>query len=378
MLLIGGLAIIYYLVNFRWPHMQSAEANIYIAQPLMWSALAVMAYIGWRFDLRARPPLHKRLVALAVLTGAFQIAVFVLAGLVYGFGHSPYGHSPLVVLGNMLYVISMLIGVEISRAYLVTILSRGSMTIALLLTSYIFWLLSIPFAKYSSINSFANLLSVFGETFLPVGAENLLASFLALIGGPIVSIAYRGTLLAFEWLSPILPNLHWTITAFVGTMTPVFAMLVIRSQLLVEPEGVEKSQGEVLGTPTQWILVATTAVTLLWFNTGVFGVQPTLVSGVSMEPTLMAGDVVITQEIPAEAVEVGDIIRFRGMDNYILHRVVDIEREGDDVYFITQGDANNALDPPVSAYQLSGKVILTVPKIGWVTIAVRQLNDWIP
>jgi signal peptidase len=358
--------------------MQSAEANIYIAQPLMWSALAVMAYIGWRFDLRARPPLHKRLVALAVLTGAFQIAVFVLAGLVYGFGHSPYGHSPLVVLGNMLYVISMLIGVEISRAYLVTILSRGSMTIALLLTSYIFWLLSIPFAKYSSINSFANLLSVFGETFLPVGAENLLASFLALIGGPIVSIAYRGTLLAFEWLSPILPNLHWTITAFVGTMTPVFAMLVIRSQLLVEPEGVEKSQGEVLGTPTQWILVATTAVTLLWFNTGVFGVQPTLVSGVSMEPTLMAGDVVITQEIPAEAVEVGDIIRFRGMDNYILHRVVDIEREGDDVYFITQGDANNALDPPVSAYQLSGKVILTVPKIGWVTIAVRQLIDWIP
>jgi signal peptidase len=375
LILIIGLAIIFCLVNYQWPRLPSTETKIHLAQPLMWSSLALMAYIGWRFGLQDRQPPNKHLVTIAALTGVSQVALYTLAGLLYGFNQSP-NESFLHVLGNVLYVVSMLVGVEISRALLLATFRKGNMIVALLVSSYIFWFLSIPITKYASITDLPSLLRVSGETFLPVGVESLLASFLALIGGPTASIAYRGVLHTFKWLSPILPDLHWALTAVLGTMAPIIGMLVIRSQLL--GVDIKSFRSEAFRTSTLWVLAGAILVTLFWFNTGVFGVQPTVVSGLSMEPAVMSGDVVITREVSADSVEVGDIIRFRKGDTYILHRVVEVQMDGSEIQFITRGDANYALDPPVRAYQLKGKVILTVPKIGWMTIAARQLIEWTP
>jgi signal peptidase len=371
------LAVGFYLANYRWPGLISGESNIYLAQPVMWTSVAILAYLGWRFGLEDRPRLDKRLVMTAILVGLFQIALFLIAGLVFGFGYSPYGHRILVLMGNMLFVGSMLVGVEISRAYLLAVFSQASPTVGLLVTSYLFWFLSISTSKFTSVIDVPALLRVSGETFLPVGAENLLASFLALIGGPMASIAYRGVLQAFEWLAPILPNPHWTITAFIGTMAPVIGMLMVRSQFLADPMDAEDARSQGFQSTTAWILVGVTAVSLVWFNTGLFGVLPTLVSGVSMEPALYAGDVVITRDVPAEDVEVGDIVRFRMGNSYIIHRVVEIEASGSGHYFVTKGDANNVLDDPLLESQIEGKVILTVPKIGWVSIGARRLIEWI-
>ena len=57
--------------------------------------------------------------------------------------------------------------------------------------------------------------------------------------------------------------------------------------------------------------------------------------------------------------------------------MVEIENEGGRIYFVTQGDANNVLDPPLLGGQLEGKVILVVPKIGWLSIGVRRLIELI-
>jgi signal peptidase len=377
LILIGGIAIVFYLVNYCWPRLPITESNIHLAQPLMWCSLALLAYLGWRFDLRDRPPLNKRLVTIAAIIGVSQVALYVLAGLLYGAEPSPHG-SLLLVAGNMLYVSSMLVGVEISRAYLLATFSKGNMVVALLVTSNIFWFLSIPVAKYASVIDMTSLLKASGETFLPSGVEHLLASFLMLIGGPMASIVYRGVVQMFMWLSPITPDLPWMLTAFVGTMAPVFGMLLIRSQILAGPTKLNGSRSVDFRASTEGVLVGMVAVTLLCFYTGVFGVQPTLVNGVSMEPTVMSGDVVITREVAAESVEVGDIIRYRRDDVFILHRVVEIKKDSGEIQFITRGDANYTLDPPVKPQQLNGKVILTVPKIGWVTMAVRKLIEWPP
>ena len=145
----------------------------------------------------------------------------------------PHG-SLLLVLGNMLYVVSMLVGVEISRAYLLATFCKGSMIVALIVTSNIFWFLTIPVAKYASVTDLLSLFRISGEAFLPLGVEHFLASLLALIGGPMASIADRGVLQTFAGLSPILPDLPWALTDFMGTMAPVFGILLIRSQILVD------------------------------------------------------------------------------------------------------------------------------------------------
>jgi signal peptidase len=91
-----------------------------------------------------------------------------------------------------------------------------------------------------------------------------------------------------------------------------------------------------------------------------------------MQPALVVGDIVITREVEANQVQVGDIIRYRQGDTFTIHRVVDVDRQGRST-FITKGDANNAQDAPVSPGELDGKVILVIPKLGWLSIGVRNL-----
>lgn len=372
---LGWAAVIFVMVNFVLPRALSASLNIYLAQPLLWCSLAALAFAGWRYELEERPPLSKPLVVMAFLVGTFQIALFVMAGLVFGFGHSPYGHRPLVLLGNLVYVGSMLLGMELSRAYLVAVFSRRSVLLALASTSLIFSIMSVPAAQFGLLGSVPTAFRVSGEMLLPTLSESLLASFLVLLGGPAASIAYRGTLQAFEWLSPILPNLQWTITAFLGTLTPALGLVVVWN--LSVPRGAveEREESKQGGLPIAWVVVGVVGVALLWFNTGLFGVRPTLVSGGSMQPALMVGDVAITRDVSPDDVLVGDIIRFRRGEIYILHRVVEIDEDGP--YFITRGDANNVDDPPVLSAQLEGRLVFVVPKVGWISIGIRTLISWV-
>jgi signal peptidase len=368
---------IFILINFRFPRVLPAPVNIYLAQPLAWSSLALLAFIGWRFGLENRPRLSKSLVIMAFLTGLFQVALFIIAGLFLGFGHSPYGHRLTVVLGNLVYLGTTLLGVEMSRAYLLAMFNRHNPVLRLVTVALFFSLISIPAARIATIDNTMTLFRVSGETFLPTVAENVLASFLALIGGPVASMVYRGTLQLFEWLSPILPDLEWIVTAFVGTIAPALGMLVTWNQVQLEVRRETELSKQEGGSLKMWALVGLTAVTLLWFNTGLFGFHPTLVSGVSMEPALRAGDVVITREVLADDVGVGDIVRFQLGNAYVLHRVTEIQKDGGQIQFITRGDANNVVDAPLPESKLEGKVILVVPKIGWVGIGVRRLIEWI-
>jgi len=375
--LVGYLLLVYLLVNLAVPRLLPGALNIYVVQPLLWGSLAGAAYVGWRFGLKARPKHSRLLLALALLTGLFQIAMTIIAGLIYGFGRSPYSHTFTAILGNLLYLASLLLAIELTRSYLVAVFSQGNHILAVLSPSLLLAIVGIPLAKFGTAAEPQSFFRFQGEIILPAISESFLASFLAYLGGPLAAIAYRGAIQAFEWLSPALPDLQWTITAFLGTLVPAFGLIVIRNQVMpavIRPMD-EASRSQV---STSWVLVAATAAALIWFNAGLFGFQPTLVSGVSMNPTLVVGDIVITRQVGPDEIEPGDIIRFRAGNSYIIHRVVEVERGARGTYFVTQGDANNVQDSPFPADALEGKVVATIPKIGWVSIGVRNLLQLIP
>ncbi|KPL77622.1 hypothetical protein AC812_03655, partial [Bellilinea caldifistulae] len=41
----------------------------------------------------------------------------------------------------------------------------------------------------------------------------------------------RAVWLLFEWLSPILPDLNWLLTAFIGTLVPLFGFFYLQNSL---------------------------------------------------------------------------------------------------------------------------------------------------
>lgn len=75
-----------------------------------------------------------------------------------------------------------------------------------------------------------------------------------------------------------------------------------------------------------------------------FGYTPMIVLTDSMEPLIDTGDIIISQKVNPDDVNVGDVISFfdpTSPDNAILtHRVISIYTEGDTRYAVTAGDNN--------------------------------------
>ena len=93
-----------------------------------------------------------------------------------------------------------------------------------------------------------------------------------------------------------------------------------------------------------------------------------VVTSDSMSPEIEGGDVVIVTERPPERIEEDDVITFAPPgddDRRTTHRVVEVQEEDSQLQFLTQGDANDAVDPaPVPADRVIGEVTLTIPYFG--------------
>lgn len=89
----------------------------------------------------------------------------------------------------------------------------------------------------------------------------------------------------------------------------------------------------------------------------------------SMTPAIETGDVLVTEPISPLAAHVGDIVTFRdpeGSGRLFSHRVQSIRPAGEDVHFITRGDANTATENwNVPGDGSVGRVVYRIPKIGY-------------
>lgn len=96
---------------------------------------------------------------------------------------------------------------------------------------------------------------------------------------------------------------------------------------------------------------------------GILGYNYKTVLTGSMEPVIPVGSIVITKE--QSSYEMEDIISFQEEGSVITHRIISIDRER----YITKGDANNVADTEeVQQKQILGKVILTIPLLGYLVM----------
>ena len=211
---------------------------------------------------------------------------------------------------------------------------------------------------------------------IPLLAMGLFASYLAYLGGALPAIGYMGTLQAFQWFSPVLPNLDWALAALIGTIAPAIGFIIIQNSIQLTFGGGRIKRKKIKDPALPWIVVAVVSVLLIFFSFGYFGVQPTIIYSGSMQPSMDVGDIALISKVPVDTIEEGDIIQYRSMNANFIHRVYEVYKEEGNIYFITKGDANDNPDSePVLSEQIMGKVVFNLPKIGWIPIAFKSLAN---
>lgn len=374
--LFGLVVTVYLSLNLSRPQGLTA----YLLPSVCWGLVALSAAIicGLR---NIQKWLNQNIILAGLLIGISQVTVLVFISFFTGFAKSPYQFTPMSVTLILTYFLPMLLAFELSRAHFIKSCPKKKANIGIGLIGLFYALIRFPTASLLTMGTPPETLEFLGSNFLPTLARSIVATFLALLGGPIASIAYLGSLDAVQWLSPILPNPGWTIEALIGTLIPTIGLVatiqttnpfaLMRSGIISKSEVKRNIRRTKRSFPLTWTAVILVGVILVWGSTGLLGFKPSVIASGSMRPALDVGDIVVVQKVDSMMIQPGDIIQYLKENVAITHRVVNIYRDSGGTFFITKGDANSVSDDPVSERAVVGKTLFTIPKIGWVSIFLR-------
>ncbi|HHU76291.1 MAG TPA: signal peptidase I, partial [Firmicutes bacterium] len=350
--------------------------STYVIPSLLWIGVAGLIKIYPAARSAAKPRWKKLLCWLALISAFMGILAAYGAGLLDGFGKSPYDLSLRGITINFLYLGAMVAGMETGRAWLLGTVFRERPVVGITLVSLCYSLFWFSLSRITALGEALEAVKFIGSIFLPAAAENVLISYLAFWGGALPAIIYRGVLLLSRWFFPVLPDLDWITQSLAGTFAPILGLIVVHQFLMSElyrSKRKTKEAGGLLG----WLVFSVASVLLIWFSIGVFSIFPTAIVSGSMLPEIGIGDVVIIRKTPADTVGVGDVIQFKRGCIRVAHRVVEIENDDEGRRILwTKGDANRSRDAdPVLPEDVIGKIIYRVPKAGWISMITRSRDS---
>lgn len=377
-LLAGMILACFFLDN---PYVMSLNDSPYFNQIIKFSMWMGVALTVWLFP-RIRPKGKLRLNSFVSLW-AFNFAVMFIAalivsGLIDELGRSPYDHSLKGIILNILVVGSALIGREMVRSYLVNSLSDDENYLVFISVAFFMTLTAFRVTRFTGLNDYESIVKFIAQYLAPELAKNLLAVYLAYLGGPLPAIIYMGVLQAFHWLSPILPDLKWITTALVGILCPVFSLMAMQNLYLTETKSFHRKDKEEEG-PVGWMITSIISIAIIWFSVGVFPIYPSVIATGSMKPMTKPGDVILARKVTdVNSLQTGDVIQFKRDGISISHRIIEVvqDKEKGVPVFRTKGDNNSAADTDlVEPEQVKGKIINVIPNAGWPSLLIKSRRE---
>jgi len=346
-------------------------------KPALWLGIALTIWKLPRIRYSAKLRFRQGLILWAFSFAVIYIFISIGAGLIDGFGKSPYNHSFKGMLTNIFVIGSALIGCETLRSYVVNSMTHKKVNyFVFLLISILITICNFSTNIFTGLKGIKDIVVFFAQFFAPEFSHNLMATYLAFLGGTIPAITYTGILQAFHWLSPVLPNLKWITTALIGILCPVFFLLSMQNIYLKE-SGTYPKKDKREDSIASWMITSLVSIFVIWFAVGVFPVYPSVIATGSMEPMIKPGDVIlIDKSVDKSKLNVGDIIQFRRDNILISHRIVEIIDDDIGKGYLTKGDNNSARDSNVVRLdKIKGKLIKVVPKVGWLTLLIKSERD---
>ena len=366
------ILIVYLFTNLFIPVAFKGDA-IFIADAVLWATVIVATILISKFSQTSILHTDKTLIQLAAIIAVFQVFLSVFAAFFMSFGKNTNVWTPAAFAIYFPYLLVPFLAIEISRAYLTQAISKHKPTLILLLISLFYTLIIPATTTYLKLTAPLPISEFLIKTFIPTLAISLLATYFAFLGGFPANLTFMAIPAFFTWFSPILPNIQWQTQSILTVIAATVGFLVLDQA--VKPLPTHKIRRTLKKQKSQlpyWTAIALIGLIAIWSSTGLLGFTPTIIASGSMQPTLNPGDITLVISTPPNTIKIGDTIQYRTADVPIIHRVIEKYETGGSLWFITQGDANTEPDDPVNERNVIGKAIFTIPKLGWVSIALKE------
>lgn len=348
---------------------------LYIINPIFWIIFCVVLFFALG-KLYTNTKLRKKIIQYTTVATLTYLIVYMLSGLFVTFGENPYSTTLKGLIINLWSLGIPIFAKEYIRYKLINnVYDRDKVKFAILISA-VYIIIDIQYTSFiGQTIATLTIVKYISQVIIPNIAKNVLFSYIAIQGDYLPAILYQLVTNLYYWVSPILPNSPWAMTAIIDTVIPIILFLYIRyEKVKLVPQ---KDRRMVIDTnPGSVIPLVITIVLVIWFALGIFPVKPIAIATGSMEKEICVGDVAIIKKCNSNDVNVGDIIEYQ-MEGYtVVHRIIEKRQNNGRFSFITKGDNNNAPDrDEVKEDQLIGKVIFKIKYIGYPAIWMHLLQD---
>ena len=364
---------VYLLTNIIVPY--TFRGNIiFLIDALLWAIPIAATILITKLTQTTMRRTDKTLIQLAAIIAVFQVFLAVFTVFFMGFGKNANVWTPSTLTIYFPYLLVPFLAIELSRAYLAQSTSKNKPTLQILLISLFLTIISTTIPRYLDLTAPLAISEFLIRTFIPALATSLLATYLAYLGGFPANLAYMAIPAFFTWFSPILPNPPWAAQSILTVIAATTGFLILDTAIKPLPiKRIHRTLKKQKSQLPYWTVIALIGLIAVWSSTGLLGFTPSIIASGSMRPALDVGDIAVTVPTSPNNIKVGDVIQYwrQGEPAPIIHRVIETYKSGGTTYIITKGDANNAPDDPITATQTLGKLIITIPKLGWISIYLK-------
>ena len=199
----------------------------YLINPIIWIGIAVILKLtlGKSYEIKK---LKKDIISYSLIAVLAYIITYLISGLFITFGKNPYSRTLLGIITNLWSFATVIIAKEYIRYKLINnVYEKDKIKIAAFLsTVYIIVDLGIrQFFTTQMTGLF--IMETFAQTLLPLIMKNILYSYTAINSNYLPAMCYELGTKLYLWLSPILPNAPWIMTAIIDSVIPLILLLYI-------------------------------------------------------------------------------------------------------------------------------------------------------
>lgn len=345
------------------------EIANYIIHPII---IVIFSILGYIFFYKNKYYKNQNICLYeAISSSLIYVFLFYGAGLFIGYSANPYSRSFNGIIINF-FSIFLVTGLkEFIRGTIISEVNNYKLfNYALIWTIFVIFDLNFILIK-TSLTDFNNLLLTFIIYITPVLSINLFFTYLCVNSGFVSSFTYRIIIKSISLIIPIVSDFHPVITTLFDILIPFFTYLIIRNNIsksIINNKIIEEIK------PKNWIITFLILTFFLLFITGTFSIKPVVVLSGSMKPNINEGDLLIINKCDIKNVETNDIIEFSIGEYKVIHRVIRIINNNENIKLITKGDNNPKEDKNfVLKENLKGCLSFKISYIGYPTYLFKSI-----